>query len=152
MNRQLTIELIVLKGLFAEENFEFNSAFKILTVRFTADSGLWPLTLRYYYSGDVARAGPGDDCVVITLLVADCRPLVSLGCSMSCSITHLQRRVQLYTDHKLVTDGQQKEMGRANPRKGFPLPWRIPNLKIMGMGCMVLSKLGHSLSPLIPWV
>ena len=56
LNEQLTIELKVLKGLFAEKDFVFNAAFKIPTVMFTADSGLWPLTLRYYY-GKLGWAG-----------------------------------------------------------------------------------------------
>ena len=101
MNRQLTIELRVLKGLFAEENFVFNSAFKILTVRFTAECGLWHLPLRYHYNGDVARAGPGDDCVVITLLVADCRPLV--WCHWAAACPAASRICSVVSNFTLIT-------------------------------------------------
>ena len=86
-------------------------------MRFAADSGLWPLTLSYYCSQD-GWAGRWLCCYNTS-----CAGLPGVNCAaeMSCSITHLQRRVQLYNDHKPVT-GQQKGMGRTNPSKGFPLP------------------------------
>jgi len=55
--------------------------------------------------------------------VANCRHALVSTVLQICpaASTHLQHRVQLYNDYKLVT-GQQREMGRVNPWKGFASP------------------------------